>query len=120
MISELGLDICALLTEKNYTPCHIFIIYVFAELILFMDFSRKSILILVLFLFIFFISLIFNEIIELNFCGLSDNIKRNIMQRGDNEDYTIQQNYLIETMDENYVIHSKELGNDNESNNQDI
>ena len=86
MISQLGIDLCCFITEKNYTPCHIFIIYVFGQLVYYINFSLKSLIIFICFFLILIFSLIFNEIIELNFYGLSDNIKRNIINRGELEE----------------------------------
>ena len=66
----------ALSTNKNNTPCHIFIIYVFGQLALYMDFSVNSIAVIICTIFILFMSLLFNEIIEFNFFGLSENTKK--------------------------------------------
>ena len=117
MVSQLGMNLSGLFTEKNNTPCHIFIIYAFGQLAYFIRFTSVSdAIIFIGFIFILFVSLIFNEIIELNFCGLSKNIKRNIMFRAESEDFNIGHNYLIETSDKNYIIHSDELSQlDNES-----
>ena len=81
MITQLGMHLCNLITNKNYTPCHLFIIFVFGQLAYYIDFSVNSIIIIVCLLIILFLSLIFNEIIELNFWGLSDNTKRKIVIR---------------------------------------
>ena len=95
IITQLGLYVGALFTNKNNTPCHIFIIYVFGQIALYMDFSINSIAVIICTIFILFISLIFNEIIEFNFCGLSDNTKKNIMLRLNSEDSDIQKNFTI-------------------------
>ena len=87
MITQLVLYLCTLFTNKNYTPCHIFIIFVFGQLAYYLDFSTHSILIILSLLFILILSLIFNEIIELNFCGLSDNTKKNISIRAEIEEF---------------------------------
>ena len=50
---------------------------------------------------ILFLSLIFNEIIEINFCGLSHNIKRNIMARAESETFAKRETICI---DEEYVV----------------
>ena len=112
MISQLGIDLCCFITEKNYTPCHIFIIYVFGQLVYYINFSLKSLIIFICFFLILIFALIFNEIIELNFYGLSDNIKRNIINRGENEDHNIElieQKYLIDIDNDNYIIDSSKL-----------
>ena len=45
-------------------------------------------------------SLIFNELIEINLWGLSDNTKRNITERGESEDFDIKKTKKL-TIDEN-------------------
>ena len=102
IITQLGFYLFALITNKNYTPCHVFIIFAFGQLAFFIDFNTESIITFICFIFILFISLIFNEIIELNFCGLSDNVKRNIIYRAKNEDFEVDSNYRIDTLDEDY------------------
>ena len=112
MFSQLGIELCLLFTEKNYTPCHIFIIYVFGQLAYYINFSLKSLVIFICFFLILIFSLIFNEIIELNFCGLSDNIKRNIINRGEYEDHNIELielNNSIDIDNGNYVVDSSKL-----------
>ena len=108
LITQLGLYLGVLFTAKNNTPCHVFIIFVFGQLAHYIDFSSKSIIILICFIFILFLSLIFNEIIELNFCGLSDNIKRNISKRAEAENFNIEETDIIDTNDANYMIHLKD------------
>ena len=86
IITQLGLTICALFTSKNNTPCHIFIIYVFGNFAYYLNFSKNSIIKIICLLFIFFLSLIFNEIIEINCFGLSKNTKKNIINRAKAEE----------------------------------
>ena len=86
LITQLGLYLGALFTNKNNTPCHIFIIYVFGQLAYYLDFSENSIVIIICLVIILFLSLIFNEIIEINCFGLSDNTKIKIIKRGESED----------------------------------
>ena len=85
MIAQLGIYLSVLYTNKNYTTCHIFIIFVFGQIVYYVDFSVTSIIVFILLLVILFFSLVFNEIIEINFCGLSDNTKRNIRDRAEKE-----------------------------------
>ena len=42
MITQLGLNICILIINKTYSPCHIFIIFVFGQLAYYVDFSKIS------------------------------------------------------------------------------
>ena len=87
MITQLGLNLGILFTNRNYTPCHVFIIFIFGRLAIYLNFSGKSIIIIICLLFMIFMSLIFDEIIEINICGLSDNTKKNIRLRAkDDED----------------------------------
>ena len=95
-ITQLGLYLFSLITNKKNTPCHKFIIYVFGQLAYYMDFSANSIVLIICVIFILFISLIFNEIIEINFWGLSDNTKRNIIKRGEFEDSNIDKIYTVD------------------------
>ena len=84
-ITQLGIYLCTLMTIKNYTPCHAFTITVFGQFANYLDFSAISIILIICYIFIFIFSLIFNEIIEINFWGLSKNTKRNIIKRAENE-----------------------------------
>ena len=97
IITQLGLYVGTLFTNRDNTPCHIFIIYVFGQLAFYMDFSVNSIAVIICLIFILFLSLLFNEIIEFNFCGLSDNTKKNIMLRLNDEDSEIQKNSTLDS-----------------------
>ena len=68
MSTQLGLYLFCLLTNKSNSPCHIFIIYVFGQLAYYMNMSLSEIAIIITHIFILFMALIFNEIIEINFC----------------------------------------------------
>ena len=86
MISQLGLYICCFLIDKNNTPCHIFIVFTFGQLAIYIkDVSSSLIVVIISFIIILFFSLVFNEIIELNFFGLSRNTKRNMAHRANDE-----------------------------------
>ena len=97
IITQLGIYVGALFTNRNNTPCHIFIIYVFGQLAYYMDFSANSIAVIICTIFILFMSLLFNEIIEFNFCGLSENTKKNIMLRLNCEDSELQKKFTIDS-----------------------
>ena len=101
IIIQLGIYLCGLITNKNYTPCHIFIIVVFGQLGYYLDFSANSIGSIICFIFILFMSLIFNEIIEINFCGLSKYTRRNIIKRSENESNSLENNLRLTSFDEN-------------------
>ena len=88
MITQFGLDISSLFTIKNNTPCHLFIVSAFSQIIVYIDdFSKQKVIILIFLIFIFLLSLVFNEIIEINCFGLSKNVRRNIMNRALSEDF---------------------------------
>ena len=120
IITQLGLYMGNLFTNKYNTPCHIFIIRIFGQIALYLDFSVKSIPIFVCLLFILFVSLIFNEIIEFNFCGLSDNTKKNIMLRSKNEeiDSLILNNPTIDSNND-ILIELQDGDNDSENDNNE-
>ena len=86
IFSHFGYILSTLFTNKNNTPCHTFIIVVFGQLVNNINFTENSIPIVICLIFILFISLIFNEIIEINCFGLSENTRRNIINRANNED----------------------------------
>ena len=83
IITQFTLKLCIALTNKYFSPCHIFIIFVFGQLGVYIniDFNWKMTVAIICLLFILFLSLIFNEIFEINVCGLSDNTKKNISKR---------------------------------------
>ena len=83
IFSQLGINITSLFAAKYNSPCHVFIIFVFGQIAYYIDFSGLFPLVVVLLIIILFLSLIFNEIIEINFCKLSYNTKRNISNRAE-------------------------------------
>ena len=57
----------------------------FGQLAYYIDFKDNAPLVIAFLIIILFLSLIFNEIIEVNLCGLSYNTKKNISKRAENE-----------------------------------
>jgi hypothetical protein len=104
LITQLGLYLYTLMTIRNFTPCHVFTILVFGQLANYLDFSTVYIVLIICFVFILFISLIFNEIIEIIFWGLSGNTKKNIIARSETEDTNLEKNYRMNSIDENEEI----------------
>jgi len=104
VILQLGLYLSKLITNKNYTPCHIFIINIFRQFNIYKDDIAKSIIFVIYIIIILFLSLIFNELIEINLWGLSDDIKRNIAERATREskdlDNEITQNIAYDENEE--------------------
>ena len=89
IFTQLGISITTLFIDKNNSPCHNFIIFVFGQFAYYIDFQWYTPLVIVCLIIILFLSLIFNEIIEINVCGLSYNTKRNIITRAVQEEYLI-------------------------------
>ena len=81
-----GLFLCCLITNRDNSPCHIFIIYVFGYLSSYLinittNFSASAIIVIICRIIILFMSLIFNELIELNFYHLNKGTSRSIRLR---------------------------------------
>ena len=85
IITQFVINITTLFTTKNNSPCHAFIILVFGQIAYYVNIDKKAIIINIILIIILFLSLIFNEIIEINLFGLSYNTKRNIMIRAMDE-----------------------------------
>ena len=83
--TQFFLNLSLLFTVKSNSPCHVFIMYAFAHFVYF-DINVYYILVFFGLILIVFLSLIFNEIIEINFWGLSYNTKRNIIERAKEND----------------------------------
>ena len=101
---------CFFNTMKAYTAFHLFIIYIFEEDIFYNMIRGKEenaliiVVNAVLFIILFFMILVFTEMVELNFCNLSKNIKRNIANRAESEDDKgIHRDTMIEIGD-NYIV----------------
>ena len=90
LITSIGLDLSTLFAIKINTPCHVLIIDEFLAItsnIINNEISPEKIIIMIIcYTIIFFFSLVFNEIIEINCFGLLDNTRRNIMKREKTED----------------------------------
>jgi hypothetical protein len=97
VITTIGFYVFQLMTNKNNTPCHIFIIHVFGHIALYLDSSTNSIVTIICFIFILFMSLVFNEIIEINICGLSENTKRNIIKRAKIDELSMEKKFTVNT-----------------------
>ena len=121
IITQFLLNLFIFLTNKHYSPCHIFIVFVFGQLAIYLNisFSWKMIVVIICLLFILFLSLIFNEIFEINLCGLSFNTKRNISKRAiiDQEDMSLIKKDTIEIeLNEEYEltnIYKDDMSNQN-------
>lgn len=108
IFTQVVINVTTLFTAKNTSPCHIFIIFVFAQFAYYIKFDAYSILIIIGIIIILFLALIFNEIIEINLCGISYNTKKNIAIRAEKEGLNKENieekiekgDYLIELSDD--------------------
>ena len=95
LITQFFLNLTLLLTIRNTSPCHAFIIYVFGQFAYYLEISLKSIIVFNCLIIILFLSLIFNEIIEINFLGLSHNTRKNIIFRAGRENEFFKLFFLL-------------------------
>ena len=113
IITQLGLNVSILFTNKNNSPCHIFIIFIFGQLAYYIEFSGSDAIVIFCLIIILFLSFVFNEILEINFLGLSDNTKKNISKRAETEDNMIitksdTYDSMLEGQD-GYILKSKDF-----------
>ena len=81
MIGRLLFNLFSHITIKYFTSSHVFLILIMGEMssIDFRDKNKENIIFsIIIFIIEFLMILIFCEIIELNFCGLEKNLKKNI------------------------------------------
>ena len=83
MICRWFFNIFGLITVKVYTPSHIVLILIIGEIAFafFGNYSWKIYPSIAILIIILFMLLVFTEIIELHFCGLQYDTKKNIAQR---------------------------------------
>lgn len=87
MIFQFLYFLLRILTLANFTPTHLLICLSMSKFIVTMIQAKSSIqyISIIPFVFQFFSLMVYLEIIELNFCGLNQNTKRNIHQRGEED-----------------------------------
>ena len=112
-IVQLGLCLSFLFTNRENTPCHIFIIAVLGQFANLVDFSTYSIVIIVFLIFLLFLSLIFTEIIEINVCKLSYNTKRNIAKRAEIENLFVEKDTTVSSINSTDENDDKNLSDTN-------
>ena len=110
IVTQLVINVTTLFTAKNNTPCHLFIIFIIGQMAYYLDFEGYAPLIIVCLIIILFLSLIFNEIIEINVCGLSHNTKRNIVNRAIREFKPSKDDVSEEYNDDDSLIELKNNG----------
>ena len=102
MIGRVLFNLFSHITIKYFTSSHVFLILIMGE-ISSLDWRKKNFGEIVTSIVIFFIEFImifiFCEIIELNFCGLEKNTRKNIQERAQSEQY--------EEVDENNKQHER-------------
>ena len=83
MAGRLSFNLFSYLTIKHFTSSHVFLLLILGEFSLYLiDKSTLELIItIIIYLIELLMALIFCEIIELDFLGLSDNTKRNIKIR---------------------------------------
>ena len=83
MAGRLSFNLFSFLTIKHFTSSHVFLLLILGEFSLYLiDKSTLELIItIIIYLIELLMALIFCEIIELDFLGLSDNTKRNIKIR---------------------------------------
>ena len=118
-ISQLIVYLFCLMNIKHYTVFHIFIVLIFSEGNFYLLSSWRLYLNLLIYAFMLFIILIFNEIIELNCCGLQLYTKKNIIERS-NSEYIIQADDFDDLADENIDDNENNENQIRKSNNQGI
>lgn len=125
IVTHLGLLLSLIFTTEKNTACHIFIIYAFGNLAYYMiDFKDIGNIIIkfICLVCIVFMSLVFYEIIELNFCNLSVNTKKNITERAQKEVLIDERAILYNDDDsnnceiQNYEVQMDEVSDTNSTN----
>ena len=89
MFSRALFNLFGHIIAKDFTPSHVILLLMLGEVLLSFktEFTTIKIISLIIILFEIFMLLIFTEIIELNFCGLEYNTKKNIREREQNAIY---------------------------------
>ena len=91
---------------RNYTPCHLFLLFQSKEFIINIFYSIQSwntwkfIMVLITFLLEINASFVFLEMLELRCCGFDQNLRNTIIERGDNEIKILMEN-ITDTTDNN-------------------
>ena len=83
MLSRFVFNLFGIITIKKYTPSHVALLLIIGEIVFaFLEDHALHIYIKTLIcLMILFLLLVLTEIIELNFCGLQNDTKKNILER---------------------------------------
>ena len=105
--TTLFLTICILFTVQDSSPNHVFMIFVLGQFSYYTNIDKLDPVVMISLILILFFSFVFNEIIELNFCGLSGNTKRNIIYRAKSEDDSLfirNESLNKEYEDDGYLI----------------
>ena len=109
MICRWFFNIFGLITVKVYTPSHIVLILIFGEIAFafFGNYSWKIYPSIAILIIILFMLLVFTEIIELHFCGLQYDTKKNISDRALSQEMDEVSSNLSEEEDGRLTIISR-------------
>ena len=120
MVLELIFNTLKFLIIDLYSPYHAFLLYLYTDLlnyiieIAFFEGLEKYILITILNIICVVAMMIYLEKIELNFCGLSKMIKKNIEIRSEQDSISAIEDINDDEKDINFKGYSIELINDNQ------
>ena len=106
VIFEFLIRLSFLFTIKYFSPNHLFLLFSITKISnLFngQEFKWKSYITIIIYTLIVFLNLVFIEVIELNFCGLSENTKKNINKRAQLESLKSEINLYKEDDDEEII-----------------
>ena len=121
MISQLFFNLFSNITVERFIPSHVALILLIGEITYIFDykdidswiFFSKSIF----FVICLFLQLIYAEIIELHFCGLSRDTIKTITMKGPSIDDTIKDDIIKDERDYSYVSEEGiEIGESHEKN----
>ena len=115
IFSQLIINVASLFAIKDCSPCHVFIMFVFGQLAYYMFLKGYKVLVNIGLIVIIFLTLIFIELIEIDFCGLSHDTKNNISNRANKEDFDVCKSDTLDEdceKDENLLeLREKEIYN---------
>ena len=114
MSGRLLFNLFSHITIKHFTSYHVFLLLIMGDLSS-LDWRGKNFgeecIIIVIFFIEFIMILIFCEIIELDFCGLEENTRKNILERAEFERYE-NINNENKSLDSNEISDGLELTSD--------
>ena len=118
IILEFFCNFLKLLIIDLYSPLHVFLIYLYADILFYLRYGISEglanyIAIVILSLICVFAMMIYLERLELNFCGMSTMLKKNIELRAEQESISSIEDIKDDEKDINIKGYSIELINEN-------